>query len=273
MASPAPEKTPDLPTSVGNWADAIKKIVGAMVAVGPVVAAGAAWASEAVSTVPIHLLLAGMCLLLALGVGSVALGLLLTYRSKYGWGTFLLVAGVANAGVGVFSWYALPPAPKWDVLQVPYERTVMGDTPLVQIKEELIPPGFPGHSHYKELLTTKRGDRDVVQQYVVYESTEFTANRFPTRISARASDEVAVAAYIFQRASGPKSHWDVVRRGFDKISGELQFDRPKAGYTKFAMAIVVFPLNDQRARDLGGSVERFVHIEGATLNLQLGEPQ
>lgn len=231
------------------WADrlsATSKIATALAGLGGILAAVLVWATAFLATQPLVVLYSSAGVL---ALSSLILLAATSFMLLNGQQTFAIIAGVIcifSAGMSVVIFSSIPKEPSWEMLGVPYETTINGASPLTLIRDELIPPGFPGNVAYNNKLQIHRPAGKLQQEYIVYQSSEFTKNRFPSSAKSRDSNS-AIATYIFGRTSTSVPWQKVKSLGFSDVSSELAF-KPTGDATQFIVALVLFPLDRETAK-------------------------
>lgn len=259
-----PEKDDDvkkdgLLTRWGAYAKASKEIIGLFVILFGAIAAGIAWTTQFLANQPIPVLWGTGSVCLTLGIMFVLLSATV-FRTHW-------KSVVCNAAAGLFFiiaslliFNAIPPVPGWTIQGVPYEKTIVGDSPLTQVKDEMPPAGFPGTHRFEELLNDIRKAGDVEVQYAIFVSSELTKNRFPAQIHAKGKKDLAIAAYVFSRADG-KAPWETARYGFEEVTDSVSFQQPTGKQSRFTIAVVVFPLTPKGAKSLDGDFASLVSVQ------------
>jgi hypothetical protein len=222
-------------------AEALAKIVAAVASVLGVVAAALVWASATLSTQPIGVLYLAIVALIVLGIVSLVLSLPAFVSRHWILGGVCLVAAASNLVMGGLIAWNIPPPPTWSLLNVPYELTIDGASPLALARDELVPPGFPGNQPYLDKLAARRATAQLEQQYVVYVSSVFPRNRFPELARVKNPKGHAIAGYVFER-QGSSGQWKKRSTGFDAIHRELHLEPHVPEATEFAIALVLSPL-------------------------------
>lgn len=230
------------------WAEraaAAAKIASAISALATLLAGLGIWATSMLRTLPITLLLLSAGLLACLGMGVVAIAAIVAFKRHWKLAYGMLVFALLNVGLAGCVVWLLPPKPTWTLQPVPYERTIQGDTPLVEVKHELLPPGFPGGDPYREKLAKSRPADPLQQQFVLFVSSVFTRNRFPVEARVKTPGAYALAAYVFAREH--EGTWKRSSVGFSAVSQRLDLVPPPGNATEFVIALVVFPLTKTAA--------------------------
>lgn len=246
-----------------KWFDAACKICTSLASIAGIAFAALMAATSFLSTQPVivlHLIAAGFVLA---AIVAFIFAVPAFRRRRPLLGSFAVAAGMLSLSVmGVLLW-SIPPSPTWKLLDVPYELTINGDSPLVLARDELVPPGFPGHSTFQEKLAHRRGKFAGQQQYVVYVSSEFTRNRFPSDFRVKKPDDFVIASYIFGRESSATS-WQKASHGFGGLNSSLHLTPVPADAARFVIAVVLFPLNESAAdatTDNTAELSRFIDIQ------------